>query len=201
MSEPTTFPLAWPKNWPRAKYRQQSKFKAPDLKKACEKIEDETTRLGVKKVIISTNLKASISGKATLESKTNDVGAAVYFNLKETPIALACDAWNRVADNLWAIACHIENMRSQVRWGVGSLEQAFSGYKALPEHSGGSLAWWQVFGYSALVDVKPSEIKERYRRLAEQHHPDRGGDPKRMTELNLAYAEGTRWLKDHNITI
>jgi len=31
------------------------------------------------------------------------------------------------------------------------------------------------------------EIRERYRRLAARHHPDRGGDPIRMQRLNAAW--------------
>ena len=34
----------------------------------------------------------------------------------------------------------------------------------------------------------PEQIRERYRQLASQHHPDHGGDPARMREVNEAYA-------------
>lgn len=32
----------------------------------------------------------------------------------------------------------------------------------------------------------PGEIKEQYRRLAHQHHPDHGGDPERFRQINEA---------------
>src|SRR5262249_31741204 len=64
--------------------------------------------------------------------KSYDVGAAVYFSLNKKPYCLPCDRWNRLPDNLAAIAAHLEAMRGMDRWGVGSIEQAFAGYKALP---------------------------------------------------------------------
>ena len=39
----------------------------------------------------------------------------------------------------------------------------------------------------ASADAPRAEIERRYRRLAAQHHPDRGGDEERMKALNEAY--------------
>jgi DnaJ-class molecular chaperone len=36
------------------------------------------------------------------------------------------------------------------------------------------------------------EIKTRWRELASQHHPDRGGDPVKFRECRLAYQEALR---------
>lgn len=74
-----------------------------------------------------------------------DRGAAVYFEMKGKPVSLACDKWNRVEDNIWAIAKHIEALRGQQRWGVGSIEQAFRGYTALPAIGESSASeWWKT---------------------------------------------------------
>jgi DnaJ-domain-containing protein 1 len=37
------------------------------------------------------------------------------------------------------------------------------------------------------ADATAAQIKQRYRNLALQHHPDRGGDEARMSEINAAY--------------
>ena len=37
------------------------------------------------------------------------------------------------------------------------------------------------------VHVTRDELKSAYRRAAREHHPDRGGTHKRMTEINTAY--------------
>ena len=44
----------------------------------------------------------------------------------------------------------------------------------------------EVLGLCDPVD--PQTIKQRYRRLAMEHHPDRGGDTERLQELNAAMA-------------
>jgi len=37
-------------------------------------------------------------------------------------------------------------------------------------------------------DSDPETIRKQYKALAKQHHPDLGGNPERMRELNEAYA-------------
>ena len=43
----------------------------------------------------------------------------------------------------------------------------------------------QALGVSPRASA--DEVRSRYRQLALQHHPDRGGDPKRMQRVNEAY--------------
>jgi len=48
-------------------------------------------------------------------------------------MCLACDRWDKVQDNIYAIAMTIEPLRGIERWGSGSMvEQAFTGFFALP---------------------------------------------------------------------
>jgi hypothetical protein len=62
----------------------------------------------------------------------------VYFKLHGKDRVLACDKWDRVADNIAAIAAHIDAIRRQDRYGVGTIDQAFAGYSALPPPGGTS---------------------------------------------------------------
>ncbi len=45
---------------------------------------------------------------------------------------------------------------------------------------------WQVLGLDATT-ATPAEVKRAYRRLALEHHPDRGGCPERFLEIRQAY--------------
>lgn len=45
--------------------------------------------------------------------------------------------------------------------------------------------YYQILGVSK--NASSDEIKRAYRRLAQQHHPDKGGDPKKFKEINEAY--------------
>lgn len=114
--------------------------------------------------------------------KAEDVGVAVYFTLGGKPHALACDRWTRVEDNCHALELHVEALRGQERWGVGSVAQAFAGYAQLPAH--GPRPWREVLG----VCLDTAEVEERFARLALKAHPDRGGTAEAMSELLAARA-------------
>lgn len=193
-----SYPLAWPHSWPRAKSRTYAPFfsktrsdagysqkKAKSMSAACDLINGELYRLGASKMLISTNVAVRLDGLPYANQKPPiDPGAAVYFVLKGKPVVLACDKWNRVEDNVYAIGRHIEALRAQERWGVGRIEQAFAGYMALPAPMD-LKPWWEVLG---VKENDPIEIVQRaYRYLAGKNHPDHGGDHAGMTEVNTAW--------------
>jgi len=143
-------------------------------------------------VVISTNVELRNDGLPYANRRPpEDPGAAVYFKLKGKPCVLACDKWNRVEDNLRAITKHIEALRGQERWGVGSVEQAFAGYTALPPAgSSPGQSWWNVLG---CAHDAPFEIcQEAYRQKARAAHPDNGGSHDAMVALNAAWDQCRR---------
>jgi DnaJ domain len=52
------------------------------------------------------------------------------------------------------------------------------------------LAWWNVMGLQR--DATAEQINARWRELAIEHHPDRGGSPRRMTRINVARDMGLK---------
>lgn len=89
--------------------------------------------LGAKKVVISSNLELRLDGQLrSSQREPHDPGIAAYFVIKELPHCISCDTWDRVADNLSALARYVEAMRGQIRWGVGDVAMMFAGFKALP---------------------------------------------------------------------
>ena len=135
-------------------------------------LQAELYRLGAREPILSTNVKLRIDGVPySNQAQPADTGAAIYFTLKDRPVAMACDKWLRVEDNVYAIAKHIEALRGQKRWGVGSIDQAFRGYMALPgigQSSGDSP--WTILGVA--INATEDQIKDAYRKLAKKFHPD-----------------------------
>lgn len=189
------YPLSWPTGWPRTPIskRQTAKFQV-SFAQGRDELQEELERLGAWAVILSSNVELRRDGLPYANRpEPKDPGVAVYFNLgwgrSIKPHALACDRWLLVRDNIRAIGLHVGALRGVERWGVGSLEQAFSGYQALPE-SAGKLAWWEILKVSP--DAPLAEIRACYKQLATLYHPDAGGSSDRMAELNRAYEEAQR---------
>lgn len=197
MSNQQSYPLTWPEGWPRTApvNRQASRFwskrdcgeytigKAKSMTDACDFLQGELNRLGVSKEVLSTNVARKVDGQPySNRAAPSDPGAAVYFELNGKPTSLACDKWTRVEDNIWAIAKHIEALRGQERWGVGSIERAFTGYQALPAVGESEAStWWQTLGVT--VNASEEQVKHAYRVLVNKHHPDKGGDPEMFNRV------------------
>jgi hypothetical protein len=192
--EPTSFPLRWPDGWPRTPGHRRrvarfSSFKADlTVSVACDRLWLQLSRLKVRNLdsaILSTNVRPTLHGQPSSRDRNpDDPGAAVYFELNGKARVLACDTWTRLADNIAAIAGHIDSMRKIDRYGVGTLDQLFEGYRSLPAKGG---TWRSMLGFAQ--DARPTrdEIEAIYRTKARTMHPDHaGGSHEAMAALNAA---------------
>jgi len=204
MDTPQRYPLFWPAGWPRATYRQPARFgtvsqkpgqshashSSLSIEQATKRLEQELDRLGAKDQLLSTNQELNLRGIPRADrGEPSDPGAAVFFRLKGRDVALACDKWHRLADNIAALAKHIEAMRGMDRWGVGTVEQLFTGFVQLPAPE----QWWNVLGVKRGADA--DTIKAAHRRLALEAHPDKhGGSTNAMARINSARDRGLEEL-------
>lgn len=144
----------------------------------------ELNLLGARKVILSTNIELRLDGLPYSNRRApQDSGAAVYFDLRGKATVLACDRWNKVEHNVWAIVKHIEALRGQQRWGVGSVEQAFAGYAQLEAKTEPSC--WDILGIPAF-GATADTINAVFRVKAKSAHPDLGGSSEEFQKLNQA---------------
>lgn len=202
MSDQQRYPLSWPTGWARTSSRSHAKFCKREkvyrdgqhvwnrsasltVGDGLNRLDGELRRLGASSVIISSNLRLNQDGTPTAKQAAHvaDPGVAVYFKLKGKPRVLACDRWLSAAENLAAIAGHIEAIRAVDRYGVGTLDQAFAGYQALPAQAA---SWFTVMEFTDPPKVW-DVIESRYKSLARVHHPDRGGNAETMAKINAAY--------------
>jgi hypothetical protein len=136
---------------------------------------------------LSTNFELRADGRPRRDRRyPADPGVAFYFELDDQPHVLACDRWDTVADNIAAIAAHIEALRGQERWGVADMKQAFAGHVQLPAPE----QWWQVLGVRP--DATVDQIDAAWRDKMRAAHPDRGGSDAAAARLNRAREEGKR---------
>lgn len=196
MNEPVTqaYPLQWPAGWIREAEPITSRFgtngpygKKPTIMGATEKIIYEMQLFGGQDLIVSTNLKYKQNGLPYANQKEpQDKGVAVYFNYDGGQKVIACDSFNKIGCNLWAIAKTIEAMRGIDRWGCSQImAKAFTGFVALPEAR--KLEWWEILELPD-PNVCGLVVKDKFHELAKKYHPDTpGGSEQKFQEINAAY--------------
>lgn len=202
------FPLQWPLSKPRtpASHRERARFSVQrtqtsfngasswkrkgDLSVAAarSRLHHELELLKANGIVVSSNMPLRKDGlPMSGRSEPADPGVAVYCFIGNAPRVFASDKYDRVPDNLAAIAAHLEALRGQLRWGVGDLEQAFAGYKALPAMDA-KRPWWVVLGFlqpPVTLDV----AKTKYLELMGRQHPDAGGNANQAAETSAAFQE------------
>lgn len=182
----TAYPLVWPTGWARSKVRGRAAFGDHSMARAVREVLAELLKLGVPdwSVVISSNVELRLDGTPRSDRRPNgDAGVAVWFVIgkdKERKV-LACDRWDRPEHNLWAIAKHICAVRGQERWGVGTVEQAFRGYTALPDPA-------RKMNPREIMGIAPGPLtvdalEARFRELVKVQHPDHGGDAARFAQI------------------
>lgn len=212
MINPKPYPLSWPRSYPRVKFQTESHFIKPGrqtapgqnsrsrrhtIEEARRFLYDELDRLGATEVVLSSNLiLRSDNHPKGGQSQPADTAVCVYFNLKDKAVELPCDKWQHVECNIYAIGKHIESLRGQDRWGVGSIDRAFTGYLALEAQT--QPKWFETLDVAEEAGIEI--IKDARRLLVRRYHPD-GTEPDQI-KYN-AIEEAFRFamqIKDKNPT-
>lgn len=209
MEEQQSYPLQWPVGRPRrpANQRQRAKFGATvergesikyrakgelSIYAAIQRVKHQVELLHGSKLVISSNIRTRLDGLPLSRAATpDDPAVAVYFVWRSKTRAFPSDKWDRVADNIAAVAAHLDAIRRIERYAVGEVEQVFEGYKALPAMSAKS-TWWAILGFS---NPPPSlaTVEVKYRERIRAEHPDVGGNANQAAEINAAFDEATRY--------
>ena len=188
------YPLQWPigrRRWDGP--RESSRFRmTPSASEA--HLFDQLDIMGAEDIVISSNKKPYSRSQAEL---LEDPGIAVYFKRKGQELAMACDKYARVSDNLHAVGLALEAFRTIERHGTGEMvDQAFTGFKALPETAivtpYTDRAWHEVLQVASTADWEVEVIQAAYNRLLHRVHPDTGGSETAFIELQNAFKEAKR---------
>ena len=195
MNNIETFPLYWPLGYKRTENRTYSRFKIT-MDKAQRTLRDELSRMRATDLVISTNIPTRKDGGLYadwMNKKIDDPGVAIYFKYKGKDVSMCCDQYNKVWENVYALAKGIEALRGMERWGVSDfLDRAFTGFTALPENTA-TVEWWEVL--DLWPTAKEDEIKTAFRKKAMEVHPDKGGTSEDFNRVQNAYTQAINQLK------
>ncbi len=154
-----------------------------------ERVRAELARIGADDdMVISTNLHLRLDGlPKSGQREPQDPGAAVYWRDRNGAMrCMAIDRYDRVADNLAAIAATLEAMRAIERHGGAEiLDRAFTGFTALSGPAP-DRPWHVVLGVPTRADT--DHVRRVYRTLRSMTHPDRGGDSLAFDQVQRAWA-------------
>lgn len=179
------YPLRWPEGWPRTKWPQQSRYEL-SFARSRDEIVRQVKLAGGRNPVITTNIPLRRDGLPLANmSEPKDSGVALYWDDKDRkPRVIAIDAWRTVRENMRSIAQAIECLRTFDRTGAKAvIDRVYDGFARLPE----APDCWRVLGLDR--GAPPERVKQRYRELASEHHPDRGGSSEVMAQINVAYRE------------
>ena len=184
MSNPRNiaYPLQWPQGVPRTDIhrRERARFKCT-VSSSLDALDRELKLMRAKNLILSSNYTLG-------DTNPKDPGVCAYFLLDDQSVAMPCDRWLKIEENVTAIAKTVEALRGIERWGSRAMLKAiFTGFKALPQSTSG-LAWWDVL--QVRPDASHDVVQENFRRLARQRHPDSNqGVDKGVAEVNQAWTD------------
>lgn len=182
-----SYPLYWPEGWPRAESYQvkDARFGDHSVSQGRRVLADQVRLFGGNDLIISSNLELRLDGNPRSNQKQPaDRGVSIFFKRDDVDMALACDIYTTVEDNLWALCRTLDALRQIERDGSPSLiNRAFKGFAALPDPD--ARKWWEVLNVHETASNE--EIRAAYIRLAKQHHPDAGGDAVTFDRVQKAY--------------
>jgi hypothetical protein len=214
MTSPSKYPLAWPFGWKRNPLggRRTSPFKSGRNKvtvyDAITRLERQLDLLHATDPVLSSNLRTGLRGDPlSNQPEPQDRGVAVYFKMRSTVRSrdsggevrsqelvdrvLACDVYTTTSGNIAAIANHIDALRRIERYGVGTLDQAFAGYDALPAPSANNRAPWRsIFGIHPTANITPEDVNLVYRARAKNVATNESA----LLTLNLAREDAMREL-------
>lgn len=196
------YPLTWPVGWKRTSSHKRARAKfgkktsmsgavttwyakgAITIAEGVARVRAELSRMGVRdaSVVISSNLTLRLDGlPRSGQPEPKDQGVAVYWQARGDTRCMAIDQYDRVADNLAAIAATLAAMRAIERHGGADiLDRAFTGFAALsaPTSAG---SWRDV--------LDPSDPEGSYKRLRGAAHPDKGGTDAEFHRIGVAWAQ------------
>lgn len=216
------YPLAWPVGWrrtapasrTRAQFKKATRYedlgngagqryipgRSLTMSESTMRALGELRRTGVQDGdhVISTNVVLRLDGLPRSDQRTPaDPGVAVYWEDRRAGArrCMAIDIYDRVEDNLAAIAATLEAMRAIERHGGAAiLDRAFTGFTALPPPMAAGKPWREVFGYPPGHKVTRLELDGAYRTARSDAHPDKGGTSEAFQGVQAAYEQAAREL-------
>ncbi len=195
-------PLKLPPNWtvtPLTSREFCRQFPANiELDDAIRFLEDEITALGMTAPVIYTN-SIALNNPRLRKIDTRLSGVTIQFGTGKNTAWLACDKWQSLEQNLYALHLTIRALRNIESWGIApayfiiqaiSTENTATGYSSSTGHSTSQIPDWMAFlglGHTAELEDANAVYRRRAKTIA--------GDEDALIQLNQAMDEARKSLR------
>lgn len=141
--------------------------------------------------LLTTNMETNLDGTMRArQRKPEDQGAALVMPWNGRKTVIAVDCFYTLEQNIAGIASALEAVRRLHRLDASMMDQAMSGFQALPPPDVvAGRSWRSVLGFKETDRPTFEEAKRSYRICASAAHPDKGGQPGVAADVNRAWEE------------
>lgn len=186
-------PLKWPEGMPatpRAGLRSDHGFTSPlSFSESSGYLSEELEQIGTSGILYLDLENPMID---RLRKKVGSrVGAALYFRYQGANYVVACDRWNTVEHNVYALHLALRQCRNMERWGLGQLGKMLKPFEAeiflpLPLADPDLPAWMGELGLgpTATLEDAIAVYHRRAKQLAQ--------NTEALTRLNILMEEARR---------
>lgn len=188
------YPLRWPEGWERTYSRRSAQAFQVTFDAALKDLRGDLAGLHIKMAVLSSYLPLSRRGEVlggSSRTRMPEPGVAIYFTRGEREYVLARDAYDAPLGNLRSIGLALQALRKlEYHGGAALAERAFGGFAALPPPPAPKRPWREVLNATLLgmmdAPLQLSIVEATYKAMAKHAHPDAGGKPGEMEDLNDA---------------
>jgi hypothetical protein len=195
---PLTLPSGWVSASMNARGINPAFPRSTSIAEALRYLEDETRHLPTAHATLYSNYQ-HVANERLRKKIGNDGGATLRFRCYDREHTLACDHWQTVEQNIYALHLALRALRNFEEWGVSTFEYAlslFSGNLTTKETAspapGGEIslpAWMLALGIGPGAALEDANAV--YRRRAKEI----SGDEEALLALNQAIEEARRHLR------
>ncbi len=189
---PLTFPTGWTRTAQGATTVNRQFSKTTTIEDALHYLQDEIAAIHADSAILYTNYE-SIHNPGMRSKRGNSEGASLQLTVKGASGFLACDQWNTVAHNLYALHLAVRHLRMFEEWGVATADFMLSAFsdKAAQTRAVQStgMADWMItlgLGPTATLDDANAMYRQRAKQAAADAHA--------LLELNFAIEQARQAL-------
>jgi hypothetical protein len=195
-------PLDWPE-WipvtPRAHQKNDRNFAPPmPLEESISFLEHEVQATGLTATLSLDIDQPAIDRLAKRVGGRN--GAALYIRYADSHYVIACDIWQAVEHNIYAIHLTLRQMQNIQKWGVAPLAVLLEGFKTgqkvkqaktEPSASEGQL---QILGWMNKLGLGPSATLDDAQAVYHRRAKQVAHDSDALSKLNITMEEARAYF-------